>query len=142
MKKASQESRPGTSKSRSPLSTSHSMSQMIVKSKMCCAKKSTPEERWLGKFAYFRNDESSESPEDEPNIDLTEHGDPPADEEVKPVEPSSSDVAKAPKKQGNKGKKCHKNAAKEASQAHKQMCSKCAIRPCKWWTDHNQLPFR
>ena len=55
------------------------MSQIIVKSKMRFAKKSTPEERRLGKFAYLASDESSELQEVEPGIDLTEHGGPSAD---------------------------------------------------------------
>ena len=79
-------------------STSQSVSQMIKKSKMHYAKKSTPEQRRLGKFGYQVNVQSSDSCErKEPPI---KHGDPSGDDEEKPAEPSGSDVVctKAPKK--------------------------------------------
>ena len=84
---------------------------MIKKSKMRYARKFTPEERRLSKFA-----QSSDSCEDKPSI---ERGDPSGGEEEKPAEP-----AKAPKKRGDKGKKRREKCGKEANQAHTQMCNK------------------
>ena len=96
---------------------------MIVKSKMRYAKKSTPEERRLGKFAYFRNVESSESPEDDPaltSLNMVAHL---LMKRWSQWNPAEATWPNNPKK-GNEGKKRREKFPKEASQAHTQMCNK------------------
>ena len=103
-------------------STSQSMTQMIAKGKMRYARKATPEERRLTKFAHAANTQSSDSCEEEPPVD------PSGDVEDRPAvaEASGGDSPRrrAPKKQGKKGRKRREKFAKEANQAHTQMCNK------------------
>lgn len=122
LKKASQDSGPSTSNTKSQPSTSQSMTQMIAKSKMRYARKATPEERRLSKFAHAASVQSSDSCGEEPPVD------PSGDVEDRPAaaEASGSDSPprKAPKKKGQKGKKRREKLAREANQAHAQMCNK------------------
>ncbi len=89
-------------------STSQSMTQMIVKSKMRYARKATPEERRLTKFAHAANVQSSDSCEEEP-----------------PVGPSG-DVEK---RQRNKDKR-ERNVAKSLQRKQIKRTHKCATKPC------------